>query len=104
MNRHAIYAELGKIASECERAGWDGYGADQVNPLTIAAARDFADQMPDETPQPSVGADPDGAVTFEWHAADRCTISVSVEPNGTVCFAALLGEWGAHGEMARSAR
>lgn len=40
---------------------------------------------------PSIGAEPDGALTFEWYRSARQTLSVSVHGSRVLHYAALLG-------------
>ena len=40
---------------------------------------------------PSVGAEPDGHITFEWHRGPERTLSVSVSPDAELHFAARIG-------------
>ena len=40
---------------------------------------------------PSVGAEPDGQITFEWYQSQRRILSVSVSQEGDLHYAALLG-------------
>ena len=41
---------------------------------------------------PEVGAEPDGHLTLEWHKHARRTLSVSIDPEGYLHYAALLGK------------
>jgi hypothetical protein len=53
--------------------------------------------MPLGFPNPSVGAEPDGHLTFEWHRSSRRTLSISVSPEGKLHYAALLDSSKAYG-------
>ncbi len=95
----ALRHDLGRIARECLAQGWDGYGA---MPLE-ASSVDIANRLLDVTPPTgkgimlSVGAEPDGQVTLEWHKSASWTLSVSVSPAGELHYAALLGSSTAYG-------
>ena len=80
-----------EIAEECSVPGWDGYGANAVTVAAVADARAFAEALDPTLPVPEVGAEPDGALTFEWHRSARLTLSVSVPGSGVLHYAALLG-------------
>ena len=47
---------------------------------------------------PTVGAEPDGQISFEWHRSARRTLSVSIDPEGRLHYSALLGASKVHGE------
>ena len=80
-----------EIAGECSVPGWDGYGANAVTAAALAEARAFAEAIDSSLLVPEVGAEPDGALTFEWHRSAWQTLSVSVHGFGVLHYAALLG-------------
>lgn len=86
-----VFSELDAVYNECNKPDWDGYGALRVLPETRINAQSFLNSLELEIPRPSVGAEPDGHLTFEWHTARRRTLSVSIDPYGNVHFAAILG-------------
>ena len=83
--------ELHDIADECGTKGWDGYGAEPVGQETIHQAERFLNALPLGVAAPSVGAEPDGQITFEWYQSPRRILSVSVSRKGDLHYAALLG-------------
>lgn len=85
------FEELFLVARECRIANWDGYGASPIAPETFTHACRFLGALPLGIPAPSIGAEPDGHVTFEWHRSSRRTLSVSISPEGDLHYAALLG-------------
>jgi hypothetical protein len=87
----AVFNELCEVAEECESPNWDGYGAEPVSTDTYRLAYRFLEALPVGTPAPSVGAEPDGDLTFEWHRGPQRTLSVSVSPDGELHFAARIG-------------
>lgn len=89
--------ELAAVEEECGSPDWDGYGAAPVGVDAVSAARRFLWALPLGIPAPSVGAEPDGNVTFEWHRSARRTLSVSVTPDGELHYAALIGSGRAYG-------
>lgn len=82
---------IAEIALECAEAGWDGYGANAVTEAAVATAYDFADAIESSVLIPDVSAEPDGALTFEWHRSALQTLSVSLHAHGILHYAALLG-------------
>lgn len=89
--------ELAVVEEECGSPNWDGYGAAPVGKDAISAAHRFMWVLPLGIPAPSVGAEPDGNVTFEWHRSARRTLSVSVTSDGELHYAALIGPGRAYG-------
>lgn len=83
--------ELFLVARQCRVPNWDGYGAPPIAPETLTHACRFLGSLPPGIPAPSIGAEPDGHVTFEWHRSPRWTLSVSISPEGDLHYAALLG-------------
>jgi len=92
-----VFEDLLKVAEECRFPNWDGYGAAPVMNETFWQAYRFLDALPFGFPAPSVGAEPDGHLTFEWYRSSRRTLSVSVTPEGDLHYAALLGPSKAYG-------
>lgn len=83
--------ELHAVAEECASSGWDGYESTPVRQEAIRQAERFLKALPLGVAAPSVGAEPDGHITFEWYQSPRRTLSVSVSQEGDVHYAALLG-------------
>lgn len=83
--------ELGDVWEQCRYPNWDGFGALAVCNGTLRDTYEFLEMLPLGTPSPSVGAEPDGSLTLEWHRSPRRTLSVSVSPTGELHFAALFG-------------
>lgn len=88
---HRAHDELCRAYEECREPAWDGYQAQAVTLDTYRHAYRLLEAMPLGWPQPSVGAEPDGHLTLEWHRSSRRTLSVSVSPEGDLHFAALIG-------------
>ena len=76
---------------ECREPNWDGYDSLPVTWDTYNNAERFLLALPFGTPIPSIGAEPDGHITLEWHHSRRRTLSVSISPNDELHYAALLG-------------
>jgi hypothetical protein len=92
-----VFDQLDEVAEECGSPNWDGYHA---APVTLDAFRQaylFLEALPLGTPPPSVGAEPDGHVTVEWHDSRGRTLSVSVSADGQLHYAAVIGSNKAYG-------
>lgn len=85
------FNELCQIFEECSHADWDGYGAMPVAADTFRFAWGFLEALPFGMPAPSIGAEPDGHITFEWHLSPHRTLSISISPDGELHYAALVG-------------
>lgn len=85
------FEELFVVARECRTPNWDGHGAPPIASEAVTHACRFLGALPLGIPAPSVGAEPDGHVTLEWHHSLRWTLSVSISPEGDLHYAALLG-------------
>lgn len=83
--------ELHQIYQECSLINWDGYEAMPVAAETYELACQFLEALPLGTPAPTLGAEPDGHITFEWFHSPRRMLSVSISPEGDLHYAALLG-------------
>jgi hypothetical protein len=86
-----VFEELASVAHECRDANWDGFGSAAVTQDTLHAACCFLEALPLGFPAPSIGAEPDGQLTLEWHLSARCTLSISVGPDRELHYAALSG-------------
>lgn len=93
----AAFEELQSVAEECGLPNWDAYGAAPVIEETFRQGYRVLAALPLGTPAPSVGAEPDGHIVFEWYHSPRRTLSVSVSSEGELHYAALLGLSKAHG-------
>src|SRR3989337_366884 len=87
----AVFEELSQVFEQCRDPNWDGYGAQPVSEETYRLARQFLAALPLSPPLPSIGAEPDGQITVEWHRSPQRTLSVSISSDGELHFAALLG-------------
>ncbi len=83
--------EFAAVWEECRDANWDGYNAQPVTQDVLRNAYVFLEALPFGFPRPSIGAEPDGDLTLEWHRSARRTLSVSVNPYGELHYSALFG-------------
>ena len=87
----ALRNEWATVWEECREPNWDGFQALPVSQDTFRSTYLFLESLPPNFPAPSIGAEPDGALTLEWHRSLRRTLSVSVSPEDELHFAALFG-------------
>ena len=85
------FDELLEVYAECRNPGWDGYGANPVEPETLRMAYTLIKSLPLGFPQPSIGAEPDGQLTLEWYRTPTRTLSLSIDPDGFIHYGGLFG-------------
>ena len=86
-----LTSELEDVWHSCREANWDGHGALPIYADTFALTRLVTESLPTTIPTPELGAEPDGQITLEWYRSPTRLLSVSVDPNGTLHYAATLG-------------
>ena len=86
-----VFIDLKNLVSENSQKGWDGYHAEPILIETYYRAVAFLETLPSYIMAPTVGAEPDGHITFEWYHSPHRVLSVSVSPEGELHYAALLG-------------
>ncbi|HEV2211222.1 MAG TPA: hypothetical protein VG167_20865 [Verrucomicrobiae bacterium] len=91
LQSHELFAELLGVAEGANTPGWDGYGAEAVTAATYRNAFRFIEALPLGTRAPSISAEPDGQIAFEWYVSPHRTLSVSISPEGDLHYSALLG-------------
>lgn len=90
--RHLVCNALIDAFHEHRNENADGYRSSPADRASFALAMRLAERLPSAVPDPEVGVDPDGEVSFDWFAAPRQTFSVSVGSDGILRYAALVGE------------
>lgn len=86
-----VFNELYELAEECAEEGWDGESARPVTTAVFDEAFRFLKSLPLGTTVPSVSAEPDGHIAFEWYHSTSRVLSVSVDPDGFLHYAAIIG-------------
>ena len=82
---------LTEMWKECHLPDWDGYGALPVSQVTLQNMQAFLKALPLGFPPPSLGADPNGHLTADWCRGPKSILSISIDGNGLLHYAALLG-------------
>ena len=91
------FQQLYKIFCECSFDGWDGDKAKPISEEVFRCAIRFLNSFPLGMEAPEVGAEPDGAITLEWYRSPNKVISISINPDGWMYYAALIGTSKRHG-------
>jgi hypothetical protein len=89
-------AALEAACAEAATDNWDGYGARAVTYGVKLRAQEFLDALPG-VPLPTIAADPDGEVGFEWYVGPRQVFSVSIGKGYDVAYAGIFGANTTHG-------
>ncbi len=84
--------QLIDIFEHCSNAGWEGENSVPVDTRTLMVARKLVEALPREYRTPTISGEPDGHVCLEWYVTTRRILTVSVNPNGTLHWAALIGD------------
>lgn len=86
-----LRAELEELWSECQSPNWDGHHALPVSRGSLLHTYQFLESLPLGFRPPSLSADPDGQLTLEWYKSPSRLVSISVDPDGVLHYAGLLG-------------
>ena len=87
-------ALIEEIALEHSQPNWDGYGAQPIAPEAKAFAQMLIDLLPFTFPAPDPVADPDGELALSWDFGPGHVFTLSINQNGMLSYAGLLGEGG----------
>ena len=84
-------SDIHKVAAECAKDDWDGYGALAIDPLVIWNAEEFIRALPDNLRVPEVSAEPDGSLSLDWVRSRNQIVSCSIGATNRLAFAWLDG-------------
>ncbi len=85
----------GRIRELLRTAGsnnWDREGALAVSQEAVEVALQLADKLPAGIDDPDVAATPHGEVDFDWMAGRDAMLTISIDSDGTLAWAALFDE------------
>lgn len=88
---------LEDVVEEASVPNWDGYDALPVTQLVQYKAEQFLTALPSSIPNPEIGVDPDGEVSFEWYNGPGNIFSVSISGGGKLTYAGIFGLSKVHG-------
>ena len=88
---------LDEIFEECFTVGWDGEQAKPISSEVLQYTKIFLKFLPLGIEAPEISAESDGAITLEWYRSPTRVLSISINPDGWVYYAALIGTSRRHG-------
>lgn len=91
------FEKLHTIRSEAKFDDWDGYNSKPINEDAAETAWKFLDALPFTVDPPDVSPNPNGNITFEWYRSPRKLLSIDINSEGILYFAAVIGNdeiWG----------
>ena len=91
------FQQLFEVFDECSSEGWDGDRAEPISVDVLYCTIRFLNSFPLGIEAPEVGAEPDGSITLEWYRSPNKVISISINPDGWMYYAALIGSSKRHG-------
>lgn len=94
-----VLSRLLSVISETANEGWDGYGALPVSFRSYLKTMKFLCTLPGSVKLPEVSADPDGSMSMEWYRSPEWLVSISIDGNGKLDYAAIFGDRKYHGSM-----
>lgn len=89
--RTALLKTLQETWQRCQQPNWDGDVAEAISMETHDVARRLLESLPSDMPLPTITAEPDGQLNFEWYQSPQQLLSASIGSDGTVFWAALIG-------------
>jgi hypothetical protein len=94
-----VLPELNDMALIGNMSDWDGFEAKPIKHETYCNAIAFLESLPNNIPAPTIDAEPDGHIAFEWYQSTYRLLSISIGPNAEMNYAALLGQNKAYGSI-----
>jgi hypothetical protein len=91
------FQQLEEVFEECSSEGWDGERAKPISVEVLQCTRRFLSLFPLGIEAPEIGAEPDGSITLEWYRSPNKVVSISINPDDWVYWAALIGASRRHG-------
>jgi hypothetical protein len=92
-----VFQHLEEVFEECSTVGWDGEQAKPISGEVLLYAQKFLNSFPLGIEAPEISAESDGAITLEWYRSPNRVLSISINPNGWVYYAAIMGTSKRHG-------
>lgn len=87
-----LFRTIDALVREHAEPNWDGYDAAALSPNAAEVAKRLITAMPVDLPLPEACPDPDGGIGLDWMVAPDMICSVGCSPDGSCCFAALMGD------------
>jgi hypothetical protein len=93
--KSSVISDILTVSAECQDDP-----VVEVSSVAVERAIDFIRALPDDVPLPSVAADPDGSIAFDWITTRTRVFSLSVADSERLAFAWLDGTDRGHGVAA----
>ncbi len=90
-SNYLLEDQLFEVFKQCSEPGWEGEGTEVVVGGTLDIAKELVESLPKAYQTPSISGEPDGHVNLEWYVNPRRILTVSVNQNRTLHWAALIG-------------
>ncbi len=90
-SKQPLFDQLIDVFLECSEDGWEGEGSAAVDRRTLLITKELVESLPMAYRTPTITGEPDGHVNLEWYVSPRRILTVSVNPNATLHWAALIG-------------
>lgn len=90
-SRRPLYDQLIDVYLQCSQPRWEGEDSERVNRETLMIAKQFVESLPTAYRTPTISGEPDGHISLEWYVHPRRILTVSINPNGILHWAALIG-------------
>lgn len=90
-SREALRRNLCDCWASAMNSGWDGYDAAPLPYETLQNALAFASTLPWNANAPELAPESDGCISFDWYLDEYNQLSVSVDADGLVSYAARVG-------------
>lgn len=94
--RSRLKAKAAAEAQQRRQEATEAFSNQNMNSIQATVTR-FIEQLPSERHPDSIDDEPDGYIGLEWYRSPRCIITVSVGPENTLIWAALIGSDAYHG-------
>ncbi|MBK9419492.1 MAG: hypothetical protein IPN44_00390 [Flavobacteriales bacterium] len=89
--RPKVKEALAAVITERQEAWEEGANYPPVSDLSVAWACHFIGSLPNDIPDPEVGAGPSGEVSFDWYDGPDHILSIGIQPDGTMNYAYASG-------------
>lgn len=91
-SNYPLHDQLIEVFENASLPNWDGKGSMPVDRKTLILAKELVESLPMAYRTPTICGEPDGHVELEWYVHPRQILTVSVNPDGRLHWAALIGE------------
>jgi hypothetical protein len=87
-----LYSQILDVFENCHKSGWAGDGSRPVIRETLKIATALVESLPLAYRTPAISGEPDGNIFLEWYVNPRRLLNVSIASDGTLSWAAYIGD------------